>query len=160
MPAKNKFSGVLYRRILEGMLFDAGLPTIVLPDQLSSSLNLNKLLVGWYPSAHAARAVRDCTQILKDQSDLRIAIVDSSAETYGPNPGDEVATFLARKELNVTIEKLSGNNNSVADTLKQAAMDFDTDMIVMGAYGHSRMREILFGGTVTCQMPSTIDLLR
>jgi len=147
IPAQNTFTSSLYRKVLESILFDAGLPTIVLPDNFTGSVQLEKLLVAWHPSANAAKAVRDSISLFNQCSEVRIAIVDSTIEQYGPAPGDDMATFLARKELNVIVEQLSSNDKSVANTLKQAAIDFDSDLIVMGAYGHSRMRETIFGGT-------------
>lgn len=147
LPCQNQFSSALYRRIVEGLLFDAGLPTIVLPDKLSKPLSLDKVLIGWYPSAHSARAIRDCLPLVNQSSDIRIAIVDSSVYDYGPVPGDDVASFLARKGLKVTVEQISGNDRGVASGLKQASIDLDTELMVIGAYGHSRMRETLFGGT-------------
>jgi len=147
LPSQNQFSSSLYRRIVEGLLFDAGLPTMVLPDILSEPLSLERVLIGWFPSAHSARAIRDCIPLVNESSDIRIAIVDSSANDYGPAPGDDVASFLARKGLTVTVEKLSSNDSAVASSLKQASIDLDTDLLVIGAYGHSRMRETLFGGT-------------
>ncbi len=147
LPFQNLFSSSLYRRIVEGLLFDAGLPTIVLPEKMSKPLNLDRVLIGWYPSAHSARAIRDSLPLINKSSDIRIAIVDSSVHDYGPAPGDDVASFLARKGLKVTVEKISGNSSGVASSLKQASIDFDTQLAVIGAYGHSRMRETLFGGT-------------
>jgi len=147
LPAQKHFSSSLYRRIVEGLLFDAGLPTIVLPDKLTKSLSLDRVLIGWYPSAHSARAIRDCLPLINESSDIRVAIVDSSVHDYGPAPGDDVASFLARKGYKVTVEKISGNDAGVANSLKQASIDLDTELMVIGAYGHSRMRETFFGGT-------------
>ena len=65
----------------------------------------------------------------------------------GEEPGADVATYLSRHGVKVTVETLASGGNDPALVLQRHASDIAADLIVMGAYGHSRMRERLFGGT-------------
>jgi nucleotide-binding universal stress UspA family protein len=64
----------------------------------------------------------------------------------GAEPGADIAAYLARHGLTVTVDQLAGGGRPVADVLKQHATDIGADLIVMGAYSHSRIRERIFGG--------------
>jgi len=147
LTANTQWTNELYRRALDGVLFRAGLPTIVLPETMSGPLQLKRLLLAWHPDNCAARAMRSVVPMLDEGSELTIAIVDPTDIVYGPSPGDDFAKYLARKHINVDVDTVTGNGRSVAQALKQAAIDHNVDAVVMGAFGHSRMRETIFGGT-------------
>lgn len=147
IPGQVNFPEGLYHRSIEGVLFDAGIPVMVLPDTMNSAINFDKVLVGWYPNSHSARAVRGLTGFLTDQSDVHIAVVDPTDVIFGPNPGNDIATVLARKQFQVSVERVSSISDSVGVSLSRAAVDFDADVLAVGAYGHSKLREVLFGGT-------------
>ncbi|WP_353833965.1 universal stress protein [Mesorhizobium sp.] len=69
----------------------------------------------------------------------------------GAEPGADVAAYLARHGVNVTVDRLPSLDHSVVDVLRRHALDIAADLMVMGAYGHSRLRERIFGG-VTVSM--------
>jgi nucleotide-binding universal stress UspA family protein len=75
-------------------------------------------------------------------------MVDPSAalRASGEEPGADIAAYLARHGINVTVDTLPSAGRSVVQVLQQHAVDVASDVIVMGAYGHSRLRELVFGG--------------
>jgi len=154
LPDQGNFPEGLYHRCIEGVLFDAGVPIMVLPGGMTEAINFDKVLVGWYPNSHSARAVRGLTGLLTDQSDVHIAVVDPTEVIFGPNPGNDIATVLARKHFQVSVERVSSNSDTIGMSLARAAVDFDADVLVIGAYGHSKLREVLFGGTTRSLLDS------
>ena len=79
---------------------------------------------------------------------MHVVLVDPQATSWsdGPEPGADIAAYLARHGANVTVERLSSEGRDVEEALRRHAVDMSAEMIVMGAYGHSRMRERWFGG--------------
>ncbi|MGX7875499.1 universal stress protein [Mesorhizobium sp. ORM6] len=65
---------------------------------------------------------------------------------HGAEPGADVATYLSRHGVKVTVDRLPSSNHSIADALRQHAVDTNAELMVMGPYGHSRLRERIFGG--------------
>ncbi|MEP6195164.1 MAG: universal stress protein, partial [Nitratireductor sp.] len=80
--------------------------------------------------------------------EVSLALVDPVAgnAVYGEEPGADLATYLSRHGAKVTVDRLPSQGRSVADILRRHATDKDAELMVMGAYGHSRLRERLFGG--------------
>jgi len=71
---------------------------------------------------------------------------DSSYWVSGGEPGADVAAYLARHGIKVLVEQLASGGRLVEDVLEKHALEISADLIVMGAYGHSRLRERIFGG--------------
>jgi len=147
LPANTGLTKHLYNNILEATLFNAGIPTMVLPAEWSRQLSVSRLLVGWCPTAQAARAIRESVHWLNAGCDVQIVMVNNSKSTDDMSSSDELAAFLSRKGLNVKINNKLGKKNSIANALSQVAVELSADLLAIGAYGHSRTRELLFGGT-------------
>jgi nucleotide-binding universal stress UspA family protein len=64
----------------------------------------------------------------------------------GQEPGADIATYLARQGVKATVDVVASSGRETSDVLRQQAADINADLIVMGGYGHSRMREWIFGG--------------
>ena len=112
-------------------------------------MTLDRVMVCWDESRAAARAVGDALPFLKKAKQVEIVIVSDK-----PNKKDESGSrfgqHLARHGLKVEIEQMTSHID-VASTILSYAADFNADMIVMGGYGHSRLREFVLGGaTRTC----------
>lgn len=138
----------LRQKVIEGALFWSGKPLLLLPEGAQPSLNPKRVLVAWDMRIEAARAVREALGLLATAEEVHLAIVDPSEgeRSHGEEPGADVATFLARHGAKVTIDRLPSENHSVAEVLRRHAVDTDAEMLVMGAYGHSRLRQRIFGG--------------
>lgn len=139
--------GIELEPTVEGALFEGQAPVIVLPIG-SETLKLpKKVAIGWNESAEALRAVRNALPLLKTAERAHIVVIDPPK--HGPNrsdPGGLLSQFLARHGVHVEIDVLSKTMPRVSDVMRRHVSDIDADMVVMGAYGHSRFREAILGG--------------
>ncbi|WP_159592382.1 universal stress protein [Chelativorans xinjiangense] len=135
-------------QVLNGALFESERPVLIVPEEAGATLRPKKVLVAWNSRLEAARAVRDALPLLTGAEDVCITMVDPREGDYesGPEPGADIAAYLARHGVKVRVDRLPGSDRSVADALRIHAVDMAAEMIVMGAYGHSRLRERIFGG--------------
>jgi nucleotide-binding universal stress UspA family protein len=92
--------------------------------------------------------VHAALDMLKEADQVNVVLVDPVASEFeqGEEPGADIAAYLARHNVRVTVEVLASASRSFADVLLQHGADIDADLIIAGAYGHSRLREFLFGG--------------
>jgi nucleotide-binding universal stress UspA family protein len=144
---------------LDGALFRSGKPALVVPETGTASLAPKSVVIAWDGSMEAARAVHMARSMLQSADAVRIVLVDPVAGEggVGVEPGADMATYLARLGIKVSVERLPSSGKPIADVLVQHAGDTAADMIVMGAYGHSRLRERIFGG-VTRSMLNNVKV--
>ncbi len=135
-------------KVIEGALFWSGKPLLLVPEGAQPTLEPKRVLVAWDTRIEATRAVREALDVLAAAEEVHVAMVDpvEGQRFHGEEPGADVATFLARHGVKVTVDRLPSENHSTADVLRRHAVDTDAQMLVMGAYGHSRLRERIFGG--------------
>lgn len=138
----------LRSRALQGALFFSGRPVLLLPKSSRPSITPRRVLIGWDAGLEAARAVRESLEMLKSAERVTIAIVDPDPSYFGhgEEPGADIAAYLARHGAKVTVDRLPREGRSTADVLRRHAVDTAADLIVLGAYGHSRIRDWIFGG--------------
>jgi len=138
----------LREKVIEGALFWSAKPLLLVPEGARPTLNPKRVLVAWDTRIEATRAVREALELLAAADEVCLALVDpiEGERFHGDEPGADVATFLARHGVKVTVDRLPSENHSVADVLRRHAVDTDAEMLVMGAYGHSRLRQRIFGG--------------
>lgn len=138
----------LFNRVLNGAIFQSPAPVILAPKGKAVDLAPKTVLVAWNGGLEAGRAMRQAMDLLAAADNVHVAIIDpeASAITMGEEPGADIATFLARHGVKVTVDILASGGRDFGEVLRQHAVDIDAGMIVMGAYGHSRMREQFFGG--------------
>lgn len=134
----------LDRDLIDGVLFGSGRPLLVVPPGCDA-FSARRILVAWDGSAQAARAANDALPFLRAAEAVEIVSVGDAAEIRDSVPGAEFAPHLARHGVNVTVNDLPVSG-SIGDTLRSQAGLFRADMIVMGAYRHSRTRQFFFGG--------------
>jgi nucleotide-binding universal stress UspA family protein len=104
-------------------------------------------MIGWNESVEAMRAIRCALPFLTQADLVRIVVIDPPR--HGPDrsdPGGLLSQMLARHGTKCEIDVLSKTMTRVSDILNRHAADSEADMIVMGAYGHSRFREAILGG--------------
>lgn len=138
----------LKAKVIEGALFSSGKPLLLVPTGARATLSPKRVLVAWDAQIEASRAVREALELLIAADEVRLVLVDPvEGETgHGAEPGADAAAYLARHGVNVGVERLPSEGHTVAEVLRRFATDFAADMLVMGAYGHSRLRERIFGG--------------
>ncbi|WEZ82135.1 universal stress protein [Rhizobium sp. 32-5/1] len=149
----------LHRMAIDGCMFRSARPILFTPAEIDTSLKPRTVLLAWDCSLEAALAARAATDIMATAQAVHATLVDPQAieSASGQEPGVDIATYLARHGVNVIVDRLPSMGRPVADVLKQHAGDIGADMIVMGAYSHSRFRERLFGG-VTQSMIEHCDV--
>ncbi|MFP4273694.1 MAG: universal stress protein [Paracoccaceae bacterium] len=133
--------------VIEGALFDGRVPVIVAADGRQPITWPARVLIGWDESTEALSAARAALPLLTRAEVVHVVVVDPPA--HGPNrsdPGGLLSQYLARHGVKVEIDVLSKTMPRVSDVLMRHAGDMDAEMIVMGAYGHSRFREAILGG--------------
>ncbi len=122
-----------------------GRPTLMLPYAGEHDLTFSRVLLCWNGRREAVRAAHDMMTLLPAGARVDIACVDPEGAA-DRNPGADIGGLLAAHDLKVEAHRIASGDVSVADALLAASSDFGSDLIVMGAYGHARLREIAFGG--------------
>ncbi len=131
--------------LIEAVLFQSGVPALIVPAKNGGDLKTDHAMVAWDGSATAARAVRAALPLLGVAKTVTIVVVEDGKKRSG-EPGADVAGFLARHGLTVTIRAIPNTHKGVADALLSYAAANGADWIAMGAYGHGRFREFILGG--------------
>ena len=121
----------------------AGRPVLALPYAWEPTPIGQRIVIGWNGGREAARAIADAMPFLKAASEVAVLMVDRQGEL----PGADICGYLARHGVNVEAVALADSGISVADSLLSTAADRNADLLVMGAYGRSRLREMILGGT-------------
>jgi nucleotide-binding universal stress UspA family protein len=131
--------------LLEALLFDTGVPVLVVPFAGVTEFKPGKALIAWDGSATAARAVRAALPLLALATQVEVLTVERGAAKG--ELGADIGTYLADHGLKVEIARMTPDRSlGVADALLNYITDNGFDWLVMGAYGHSRLREAVFGG--------------
>jgi nucleotide-binding universal stress UspA family protein len=136
-------------KAVDGVLFSSGRPLLVAPAGTRPTLAPRRVLVAWDAGIEAGRALHHALGLLTGAEAVHLTLVDpvASEEGHGAEPGADAAAYLARHGAKVTVDRLPSGGRPIAAVLRQHATDVAADLIVMGAWGHSRLRERIFGGT-------------
>ena len=133
--------------IVEAALFEGRAPVLVVPDEHEAKSQPRTIIVGWNESVEALTAIRQALPFLMAADAVRIVVIDPPQ--HGPDrsdPGGLLSQMLARHGVRCEIDVLGKTMTRVSDILNRHVTDTAADMIVMGAYGHSRFREAILGG--------------
>lgn len=146
-----------WHQVVDGALFDSGKPLLLVPPGKRWEGIGGRVVVAWDAGAEAARAVSCAIDLLGPQSKVHVVTVDPrvSLEGHGEEPGADLASMLARHGLDITVDAIPRENQSVAEALLRHAQAVEADMLVAGAYGHSRLSEIFLGGATRDLMEYT-----
>ena len=130
---------------LGDFIMQAGRPVLVVATQ-ASPLELNRVIVAWKDTREARRAAADALPILRIATSVSIVEITPEAELGAAKARlSDVATWLARHEVTAECLPLASDGED-ADRLQMLAQEWGADLIVAGAYGHSRVREWALGG--------------
>ena len=132
--------------IIEAALFQSGRPVVVVPYIQRTGLTLDRVLLCWDGGRQAARAIADALPFLHRAKAIEVVIVATEPLKSNELPGANIARHLARHDLNVDLKRIVTGETDVANTILSYAADVSADFIVMGGYGHSRLREFILGG--------------
>jgi nucleotide-binding universal stress UspA family protein len=140
--------------IAESALFESGRPVIVVPYIQKAPLKLDRVMVCWDGSRAAARAIADAMPLLHRAGRVEVVIVANERGKRDEIEGADMGAHLARHGLNVEVNRTALGDIDVADVILSHAADAGSDFIVMGGYGHSRLREFVLGGVTRSIMRS------
>lgn len=134
--------------VVEAALFDGHAPVLVLPASGLGEADLpRRIVLAWNQSAEAMAAARRALPLLKRADLVSITVVDPPIHgAERSDPGGLLCQMLVRHGVTAEVSVLARSMPRVSDVLARHAMDMDADMLVMGAYGHSRFREAILGG--------------
>jgi len=134
--------------VVEAALFEGHAPVMILPDSGASLAAIpRRVVIAWNQSAEAMAAVRLALPILKQADSVNITVIDPP--TYGAersDPGGMLCQMLVRHGVHAEVSVLARTMPRVSDVLARHVRDQNADLLVMGAYGHSRFREAILGG--------------
>lgn len=150
------------RDCAERIVLESGRPVLVVPYYGRYSEFGHRVLIAWNATREAARAAFDSVPLLIGAESVHITWVDPQKTLAEPGslPGAELATALSRHGIRPTAEGLPTAGLGVGEALLSHVADVGADLLVMGAYGHSRMREFILGGaTRTVLQTMTVPVL-
>lgn len=132
--------------LTEAVMFQAGVPTLLVPHAGPAEFKPDHAVIAWNGGTTAAGAVRAAMPLLDNAKKVTVVIVEGGRKR-AEIPGTDLATYLARHDLDVTVRTIGRASTGIGQTILDFASDEGADWIVMGAYGHSRLREFILGGT-------------
>ena len=132
--------------MIEGALFDSGRPVLVVPYIQRAGLKLDRVMVCWDGSRNAARAINDAMPFLKRGKTIDVVTIGAARTSAWRNPGRRYRATPRAPRLEHRTQANQCGDVDVANVILSDAADRDTDLIVMGGYGHSRLREFVLGG--------------
>ncbi|MDI1283217.1 MAG: universal stress protein [Reyranella sp.] len=132
----------------EAVALTSGRPVLVVPHIGVTSAPGKTVLLCWNASREAAHAASEALPFLKSATKVIVLVIDakSTPDGHGAEPGADAAAWLARHGVKVTVQRDTAANDDVGATILSRAADHAVDLIVMGLYGHSRLREMVLGG--------------
>ncbi|MGP1675792.1 MAG: universal stress protein [Burkholderiales bacterium] len=128
------------------LVLAAGRPVLILPSVGSFATIGKRILVAWDAGREATRAVTDAIPMLRLADNVNVMAVNPKRGEHGNVAGADIGLYLARHGVRVEVKADHGAEIDVGNELLSRAADLDADLIVMGGYGHSRLKEWALGG--------------
>jgi len=155
-PDPEDTQAMLTRPLPQEVVLAVGRPILVVPYAGTWEEIGRHVLVGWDSSREATRAINDAMPLLAGAEAVTVLAVDPAGGLagHGEVPGADIALHLARHGVEATIESTVSAGIGAGNTLLSRASDLGADLLVMGAYGHSRVRELLLGGATRTVLES------
>ena len=135
------------RRLFESVLLASGRPVIVVPESFKTYGPAKRIVVAWKESPQATRAIHDAMPMLRAADSVRVVIVnENGVDNQVTNIGPKIVAHLIRHGVSAEARVVAAGRALPADIILDETRNFDAGMIVMGGYGHSRLREWIAGG--------------
>jgi len=148
----------------ERILLESGGPLLIIPNAWQGETIGEKIVIGWNATREARHAVADAMAFLVAAESVTVLLIDPEEHWgHGQEPGADVALYLTRHGAPVAVEKLATRGSSVAEALLGYVEQHAADLLVLGAYSHARVRELLLGGvtrTLLARMPVPVLISR
>ncbi len=152
----------LEQRVIENIVFAGGRPVLLIPYVGARGPIGRRVVIAWDGGREAARAVNDSLPLLKRAESVTVLVIDpeSRPAVHGQEPGADIGLHLARHGIKVEVARAQSDGLSVGELLLSRLADRNADLLVMGAYGHSRVREMALGGVTRTILDSmTVPVL-
>lgn len=139
------------------VVFDSASPIIVVPNERDTGDIGKHIVAAWDGSPEAARAIRDALPLLRRAKRVMLLAVDPDEQGHIPGGADalQMADHLLRHGVEAIVEEISSGGSNVSEMLSMQAAEFSADLLIMGAYGHSRVLEFIVGGTTVRVLENT-----
>jgi len=137
----------------EQVVLGAGRPVLMVPYAGSFATIGKRILVAWNASRESTRAVTDAIPFLRQAEEVQVIVINPKSGDHGAMPGNDIGLYLSRHGVRVEVRTDYAADIDVGSELLSRAADFGADLVVMGAYGHSRLKELIMGGATR----TTID---
>ena len=135
------------RWLAEAVMFGSGRPTLILPQSpRSRPLEFGTVAVAWDFSRAATRAVSDAMPLLEKANRVRVVTVVNEKRLDRKHSAEELSKNLSRHGIDVVLDRVDAEGRPIGAVLEGYAASHEVDLLVMGAYGHSRLREFILGG--------------
>ena len=152
VPVKTDDGG--QRDIIEALLFGAGRPVLLFPEAAATDLpdRFDQIAIAWNNKGPSARAVADALPLLCSARMVRLVTIENEGKTAAKPASrlvqscEALGRHLARHSIDIAIANLDAKGDAAGDVLADYAMKNKIDLLVMGAYGHSRLKEVVLGG--------------
>ena len=146
-PAEAYAQPVVRRETIESVLFGTGRPLLVLPHGHVPQ-PLSHVALGWNASREATRALRDAAWLAEPGAKTDVIVLDGkpSLQGHGAEPGADIARHLSRHGFEAEVVAISAGERRHSEALLRAAQERGAQMLALGAYGHSRLRQMILGG--------------
>lgn len=132
--------------IIEGALFESGRPVIVVPYVHTKGVEFSRVIVGWDGSRTAARAIADAMPLLECAKMVEVFTMVTGQTKNVESTRTHIGQHLSRHGVNVEVKQIPAVDMGVSDAILSHAADISADFMIMGGYGHSRLREYMLGG--------------
>ncbi len=134
--------------LVERLILDAGGPVLLIPYVGEVETLAERAFLAWNGSRESARAAHDLLPLMAKGARVTVMYVNPPGEDHAHRDiaGVDIATYLARHDLDTSVAHVIAEDMKVGDMILSRAADSGADLIVMGAYGHSRLREMILGG--------------
>jgi nucleotide-binding universal stress UspA family protein len=141
--------GVDDTALVEAAFMDSGHPALVIPRASTGVLPPRRAMIAWDGSREAARATSDAMPLLRMAEQVLVLVLDAHdvGGRAGGQPGSELVAHLRRHEVKAELRQVASGGTSIGQALLGQAREEAADLLVMGGYGHSRLREMMLGGT-------------
>jgi nucleotide-binding universal stress UspA family protein len=133
--------------LAEAVLFGSGRPMLMVPYIHRGPLKSDRMLIGWDGGMPAARALHNAMPFLRKATAIEIVVVNESEGADSEISSAALINHLARYDLSARLHRITADHSNIHNAILSLAADSATDLLVMGGYGHSRLREFILGGT-------------
>ncbi|MFX0541457.1 universal stress protein [Roseovarius sp. S4756] len=148
---------ITFGSAVHGVLFQSSTAVILNPGASRRALRPARAFISWDTSIPAARAVHAALPMLTAAEEVTVGIFDpvESVDRFGENPGSDVARWLSHHGCHVTVQSYPSGGHEIGKCIHTRSTEIGADLVVMGAFGHSRLRQAVFGGTTRSVVDQT-----